>query len=75
MPNPKTEIINSCNDCEYCYNCGRNEDITIEICEECECNVTNEPKYEVLKKIVCKECAWDIIEDCLKEEVLKGFEY
>lgn len=66
---------NYCNGCPDCIGCGRNKNVQQYECNGgCETILYEDDKiYEFDGEYYCSECAWEYIEDNLKDEGLEQY--
>ena len=60
---------NNCNGCADCICCGRNRNIKVIACDDCE-ETLYEEAYKINDKILCRECAIEYINDNIDDMVL-----
>lgn len=50
----------NCSDCERCRSCGRDKEVGILCCDECE---NTDELYYYNDEVLCKECVIELIKD------------
>lgn len=66
------KTVNYCNGCPECIHCGRDKDVNVLCCDDCEDIYEN--YYKIDNKILCRECAIEYINDNIDELVLNEYE-
>ncbi len=68
----KTE--NYCVGCpQGCIHCGRDRDVRVYACDDCETTLWDDEIYVINDKMLCRDCAIEYVNDNIDELVLDEY--